>query len=72
MKGRYASFVDANNENIAYTIGRSMYETDRIPANWVNNANNLVDKLWVMCPHAYFKYKRFLLSLTFELSPKIL
>jgi len=45
--GRYNSFLDSNNDKIVYRIGRSMYETDRIPSNWISNCNSLVDKIWV-------------------------
>jgi hypothetical protein len=30
-----------------YIIGRSMYETDKIPSTWVEKCNELVDKIWV-------------------------
>eukprot|EP01116_Phalansterium_solitarium_P009089 TRINITY_DN2310_c0_g1_i2.p3 TRINITY_DN2310_c0_g1~~TRINITY_DN2310_c0_g1_i2.p3 ORF type:complete len:338 (-),score=152.50 TRINITY_DN2310_c0_g1_i2:51-1064(-) len=31
----------------AYTIGRSMYETDRIPDKWAGRCNELVDEVWL-------------------------
>ena len=34
------------NVNAAYTIGRTMFETDRIPASWVSRCNTL-DEIWV-------------------------
>jgi len=43
--GRYSYFITSPLE---YTIGRSMYETDRVPADWVQNCNNWkVDKIWI-------------------------
>ena len=33
-------------KNSAYCIGRTMYETDRIPASWVDKCNQM-DEIWV-------------------------
>jgi hypothetical protein len=35
------------NEEPDYVIGRSMYETDRIPSGWVDQCNDEVDEIWV-------------------------
>jgi glycosyltransferase involved in cell wall biosynthesis len=34
-------------ERVVWIFGRSMYETDRIPADWVANCNDLVDEILV-------------------------
>ena len=33
-------------DDAAYHIGRTMFETDRLPANWVHNCNQM-DEIWV-------------------------
>jgi len=46
--GRYPAFKQQNNDPPpAYTIGRSMFETDRIPSDWPENCNRDVDEIWV-------------------------
>ena len=30
-----------------YIIGRSMFESDRIPTKWVQKCNDVVNKVWV-------------------------
>ena len=46
--GRYSSFGGLT-ETPRHTIGRSMYETDSVPAQWVDLCNDasLVDEVWV-------------------------
>eukprot|EP01114_Cavostelium_apophysatum_P012964 TRINITY_DN3038_c0_g1_i2.p1 TRINITY_DN3038_c0_g1~~TRINITY_DN3038_c0_g1_i2.p1 ORF type:complete len:501 (-),score=66.32 TRINITY_DN3038_c0_g1_i2:94-1596(-) len=56
--GRYNSFIDMGNDRQLYVIGRSMYETDRIPNTWVNNCNNLVDKIWVPSQFNVWSFNR--------------
>jgi glycosyltransferase involved in cell wall biosynthesis len=44
--GRYNNFMPMN--PVEYVIGRSMYETDRIPSDWLSNCNSWkIDKIWV-------------------------
>jgi glycosyltransferase involved in cell wall biosynthesis len=47
--GRYSFFKNSlsYNEEPDYVIGRSMYETDRIPSGWVDQCNDEVDEIWV-------------------------
>lgn len=51
--GRYTHFINGPH---LYTIGRSMYETDRIPSDWIQKCNTLVDKIWVP---SHFNVKTF-------------
>ena len=46
--GRYSSFGGLG-ETAKYTVGRSMYETDSVPAHWVELCNDalLVEEVWV-------------------------
>jgi len=46
--GRYSAFGGLT-ETARHTVGRSMYETDSVPAHWVElcNDENLVDEVWV-------------------------
>lgn len=46
--GRYSAFGGLT-ETPRHTVGRSMYETDSVPAHWVDlcNDKNLVDEVWV-------------------------
>ena len=46
--GRYSSFGGLG-ETAQYTVGRSMYETDSVPAHWVELCNDasLVEEVWV-------------------------
>eukprot|EP01130_Rhizamoeba_saxonica_P018198 TRINITY_DN9030_c0_g1_i1.p1 TRINITY_DN9030_c0_g1~~TRINITY_DN9030_c0_g1_i1.p1 ORF type:complete len:753 (-),score=166.91 TRINITY_DN9030_c0_g1_i1:32-1957(-) len=44
--GRYDYFLPSRYKP-DYVIGRSMYETDRIPSDWVEPCNSKVDKIWV-------------------------
>jgi glycosyltransferase involved in cell wall biosynthesis len=45
--GRYDYFVANLEESPAFVIGRSMFETDRIPQNWVGPCNEIADIVWV-------------------------
>jgi len=46
--GRYDAFKRQNNDpEPAYIIGRSMFETDRIPDDWPSKCNREVDEIWV-------------------------
>eukprot|EP00457_Paulinella_chromatophora_P000453 gb/GEZN01000453.1/.p1 GENE.gb/GEZN01000453.1/~~gb/GEZN01000453.1/.p1 ORF type:complete len:1061 (-),score=254.99 gb/GEZN01000453.1/:759-3941(-) len=42
--GRYQQHVDTG---AALRVGRSMYETDRIPVHWINNIKGRVEQVWV-------------------------
>ena len=45
--GRYDAFKAQNNDpEPAYTIGRSMFETDRIPEDWPPKCRSEVDEIW--------------------------
>jgi len=45
--GRYSYFVNSAN-SLEYIIGRSMYETDKIPSDWPASCNGWkIDKIWV-------------------------
>ena len=46
--GRYSAFGGLT-EKPRHTVGRSMYETDSVPAHWVDLCNDekLVDEVWV-------------------------
>eukprot|EP00736_Rhodelphis_marinus_P001364 Rmarinus@m.3289 len=39
--------LHASRRHVSYVVGRSMFETDRIPHEWVNNCNQYVDEIWV-------------------------
>ncbi len=53
--GRYNSFVSqyqssfstSSSSSTFYIVGRSMYETNKIPHNWVSKCNDLVSEVWV-------------------------
>ena len=46
--GRYAFHMTAEGiRDAAVLIGRSMYETDKIPLHWLNPCENEVDRIWV-------------------------
>jgi len=45
--GRYSHFVKQTDAPLRYVVGRSMYETDRIPDDWVQPCNEVVREIWV-------------------------
>jgi glycosyltransferase involved in cell wall biosynthesis len=46
--GRYSHFVsETRGRSPHYIIGRSMYETDKIPDDWKYSCSNLVNEIWV-------------------------
>jgi len=66
--GRYENFIasstgtgggNSNKRKPFWIIGRSMFETNKIPTHWIDPCNELVDSIWVP---SHFNVETFNLS----------